>query len=595
MAGDGRCGYSGDGGPARQASLFFPRNVAVDTDGALYIADTGNCRVRRVLPATGIIETVAGRGDCSFAGDGAPASQAGLHPWALAISPDGGVLVADRENCRLRRFIPGGLIDSLAGTGECAASSDGGAAAASALYWPSDVTIGPEGAIYVADTATCRVRRIDEDGRIATVAGSGVCAAGGDGGAATAGGAWHPIGLAMGVHGDWYFSELDTCRVRRIDARGVVTTYAGTGECGFSGDGGPATQAHLSDMLGGLALADDGSLFIAEGYNCRVRRVDPDGIIETVGGNGECGFSGDGGPASKANLGFVSDVALDGSGGLFVAGPFNCRVRRIDLADKTIETVVGDGSCDYNGEEMPALAAGLEPWGVAVGSDGALYVADSGNCRVRRVDHDGLITTVAGGGACGYGGDGGPAVEAQLLRPYDVVLDQDGNLYVADLRTFTVRKVDRQGIISTVAGIGIARPVDIGGFDPTGGVLCSIHSLPVPAPSYLADGGPANQAGLYFPYAIALAHDGDLYIADTFDHRVRRVMCGGSVPCAGPARPTASAVSEELPAAVSQLPSTGQPARSAGAAPVVGLLAGIGAALLLLAANVVRAGVRRNR
>ena len=341
----------------------------------------------------------------------------------------------------------------------------------------------------------------------------------------------------MGKQGEWYFSELDTCRVRRVDASGIVTTYAGTGVCGFSGDGGPATEAQLSDMLGGLALADDGSLYIAEGYNCRVRQVDPNGVIDTVAGTGACGFSGDGGPARQASLNFVSDVALDSNGVLLLAEPFNCRVRRVDLTTGVIDTVVGDGSCRYKAEDIPAEEAGVEPWGVAVGPDGALYLADSGNCRVRRVGAEGRISARYGGDACGYGGDGGPARQAQLLRPYDLMLDRDGNLYLADLRTFTVRKVDRRGIISTVAGVGISRPIDIGGFDPTNGLLCFLHNLPVPVPSYLADGGPADQAGLYFPYGIALGQDGHLYIADTFDHRVRRVTCGADVPCAGPARP----------------------------------------------------------
>lgn len=603
VAGDGTCGFSGDGGPALQASLFFPRDVAVSQDGALYIADTANCRVRRVVPATGFIETVAGSGSCRFSGDAGPAMEAGLHPWALAVAADGGVLVADRENCRLRRFLPAGSIATIVGTGLCGFAGDGRPAVEAALNQPADVILAADGTVYIADMGNCRVRRIDGDGRIDTVAGSGVCAPGGDGGSAIASGAWHPMGLAMGRDGEWYFSELDTCRVRQVDAAGIVTTYAGNGVCGFAGDGGHATQARLSDFLGGLALAADGTLFIAEGYNCRVRRVNAHQIIDTVAGTGVCGFSGDSGPARQARLNFVSDVALRGDGTLYIAEPFNCRVRRLDLVTSIVDTVVGDGSCRYDGEDIPALAAGVEPWGVAVGPDGALYLADAGNCRVRRVAADGRITTLAGGDACGYAGDGGPATEAQLLRPYDVVLDQTGNLYVADLRTFTVRKVDRQGIISTVAGVGIARPIDIGGFDPTGGFLCSVHSLPVPAPSYLADGGPASEAGLYFPYGIALGHNGHLYIADTFDHRVRRVTCGGDVPCAGPAAlafapearqatPMARS-STETRGAILRLPATGHPHEAKRTTAIPALLAAIGAALLLGGSIRVVAGTRQ--
>jgi hypothetical protein len=218
---------------------------------------------------------------------------------------------------------------------------------------------------------------------------------------------------------------------------------------------------------------------------------------------------------------------------------------------------------------------------------------------VRRAE-GGRIWTVAGGQSCGYAGDGGPATSAELLRPYDVALDRAGNLYVADLRTFTVRKVDAGGTISTVAGVGISRPIDNGGSDPTGGLLCSVHKLPVPVPSYLNDGGPADEAGLYFPYAIALGHEGHLYIADTFDHRVRRVTCGGSVPCAGPA--VVSEPDRDLPShdadsgpAPLQLPATGhldrQRAPSSG--PVAA--AAIGGGLLLVAASVIRRAVRGRR
>ena len=593
VAGAGSCGFSGDGGAATEARLFFPRDVAAGPDGALYIADSENCRVRRVDPSSGTIDTVAGDGTCTFR-DGL-ATEAGIHPWALAVDVGGDILVADRENCRIRRFSVGGAIISIAGSERCGSAGDGGPATQASLYWPSDITLGRDGSVYIADTGNCRIRSVDGGGVINTVVGSGVCASGGDGGAATSGGAWHPMGMAFGKQGEWFFSELDTCKVRRVDASGVVTTYAGIGICGHSGDGGPATEARLGDFLGGLALADDGSLFIAEGFNCRVRRITPDQRIETIAGNGVCGFSGDGGPATEASLDLVFDVALDGDGGLYLAGPFNCRVRRIDLATGLIDTVVGDGSCRYNGEDVPALEAGVEPWGVAVGPDGALYLADSGNGRVRRVGAEGLVTTVAGGNEfCDVNeGDGGPATEARLLRPYDVVLDRAGNLYVSDLRGFTIRKVDAQGIITTVAGVGISRPIDNGGTDPTNGFFCSIHSLPVPAPSYLGDGGPADEAGLYFPYSIALNSDGHLFIADTFDHRVRRVACGGAVPCAE------SVVSVDTPGDAPDdetppvaLPETGRPGQPYDGVSFAGPIAFLVATLVLLAALV---GLRRRR
>jgi DNA-binding beta-propeller fold protein YncE len=325
-------------------------------------------------------------------------------------------------------------------------------------------------------------------------------------------------------------------------------------------------------------------------------------MMSTLAGTGVCGFGGDGGSASEAQLNFVSDVALDGKGSLYVAEPFNCRVRRVELTTGIIDTAVGDGSCDYNGEGIPAARAGIDPWGVAVGPDGALYIADSTNCRVRAVRADRRIETLAGTGECGFAGDGAPAREAMLFRPYDVVVDQLSNVYVTDVRTFTVRKIDGKGAITTVAGVGVARPVDIGGYDPTGGLLCSIHNLPIPVPSYLGDGGPSVQAGLYFPYGIALDYDGHLYIADTFDHRVRRVTCGGSVPCAGPAAMTTepassngTAIAEPTAAqGVSGLPSTGDASRTGGSNPAPGLLGAVGAAVLLAgAARLPRASISR--
>jgi plastocyanin/sugar lactone lactonase YvrE len=533
VAGADGCGFAGDGGPAEASRLSFPRDVAVGAGGALYVADSENCRVRRIRD--GLIDTIAGSGRCDD-----------LRPWAVAAGGNA-LLIADRDACRVWRLDDSGALRPFAGTGACGYGGDGGPATRASLNAPGDLAAGQDGAVYVAETGSCRVRRIEPSGTIDTVAGSGACAPGGDGGAATAAGAWHPMGLETAPDGSWFFSELDTCRVRRIDAGGVIWTIAGTGRCGYDGDGGPAVQASLGDV-GGLARGPDGSLYVADGHNCRVRQIDSRGEIHTVAGNGRCDFGGDGGPATAAGIGYVSDVALDGRGGLLIASPFHCRVRRVDLATGVIETVAGSGHCEFAGERSSALEAGINPWGVAPGPDGSVYVADGSNCRVRRVER-GRLATIAGGATCGYAGDGGPATAAQLFRPQDIAVDREGNVYVADLRAFAVRKIDTEGTISTVAGVGISRPIDIGGFDPTGGLLCSLHHLPLPVPSYLNDGAPATQAGLYFPYAVALGLDGHLYIADTFDHRVRRVACGSEVPCAGSAAAPPPSVGGDVPPA----------------------------------------------
>ena len=276
-----------------------------------------------------------------------------------------------------------------------------------------------------------------------------------------------PTALAVDGSGNLYVADPRNHRIRRIDAEGVITTIAGTGERGFGGDGGPATEAQF-DYPTGLAVDGSGNLYVADPRNHRIRRIDAEGVITTIAGTGERGFGGDGGPATEAQLNFSWQLALDGSGNLFVADYGNHRIRRID-AEGVITTIAGTGERGFGGDGGPATEAQLNfPEGLAVDGSGNLYVADSLNYRIRRIDAEGVITTIAGTGGRGFSGDGGPAAEAQFAYPSGLALDGSGNLYVAVPSNHRIRRIDAEGVITTIAGSG-PPAVFNGGYSGDGG------------------------------------------------------------------------------------------------------------------------------
>ena len=489
-----------DASPATRTRLYGPRAVAVDGSGNVYIADPGSHRVRKVDPA-GTITTFAGSRVDGYGGDGGPASQARLS-WPVGVATDsrGNVYIADWGNHRLRRVDPAGTITTVAGTGERGYGGDGGPASQARLSSPGGVATDSRGSIYIADWGNNRVRKVDPAGTITTFAGSRVDGYGGDGGPASQARLSRPGGVATDSRGNVYIADGGNHRVRKVDPAGTITTVAGTGERGYGGDGGPASQARLSSP-GGVATDSRGNVYIADGGNHRVRKVDPAGTITTVAGTGERGYSGDGGPAYQAQLSWLGGVATDSRGNVFFADGGNDRVRKVDPAG-TITTFAGFGS--YGGDGGPASQAQLS-WlgGVATDSRGNVYFADGGNHRVRKVDPAGTITTVAGTGEQGYGGDGGPASQAQLSSPGGVATDSRGNVFFADWENHRVRKVDPAGTITTVAGTG--------------------------EEGYGGDGGPASQALLSWPSGVATDSRGNVYFADGNNHRVRKVDPAGTI------------------------------------------------------------------
>ena len=558
VAGNGTFGFSGDGGSANSAQLSEPNGVTVDGAGNLFIADTSNRRIRRVDAATGLISTVAGDGTFGFGGDGGPAISAQLRqPMGVAVDAAGNLFIADSADHRIRRVDAAtGLISTVAGDGTSGFSGDGGPAISAQLSAPFVVDVDGAGNLFIADLGNQRIRRVDAaTGVISTVAGNGTSGFSGDGGSATSAKLANPLSVAVGDAGDLFIADQVNHRIRRVDgATGLISTVVGNGSGGFSGDGGPANSAQLLNPHG-VTVDGAGNLFIADFSNNRIRRVDVDtGLISTVAGNGTTGFSGDGGPATNAQLRAFA-VAVDTAGHLFIADrSAGNRIRRVDATTRLISTVAGNGTTRKSGDDGgPATSAGLNNIsGVALDATGHLFICESSFDRIRRVDAaTGIISTVAGIGTQGFSGDGGPATSAKLANPNGVAVDGAGNLFIADLGNHRIRRVDAAtGLISTVAGGGfggdggpatsaslntpVAVAVDAAGHlfiatnhsssqrirrvDATTGVITTVAGG-----GFGGDGGPATSASLITPVAVAVDATGNLFIAEAIGQRIRRV------------------------------------------------------------------------
>ncbi|WP_250291816.1 NHL repeat-containing protein, partial [Frankia sp. CiP1_Cm_nod1] len=337
------------------------------------------------------------------------------------------------------------VIITVAGTGATGFSGDNGPATAADLSRPDDPLVDSTGAVYFTDTGNNRIRRIGTDGVITTIAGTGTYGYSGDNGPAAQAYFATPTDVARDRAGNLYIADTDNNRIRRINVVGTVTTVAGTGVAGFSGDNGPASAAQLAKPTSVLVDAD-GNLYIADSGNNRIRRIGTNDVITTVAGTGAPGYSGDGGPATAARLAGPGGLAADTAGNLYIADNANNRVRRVS-SDGVITTIAGTGVAGFSGDNGPATAAHLaNPGSVAVAGDGRLYIADTDNNRVRRIGTDGVITTVAGIGAPGYSGDNGPATAARLCDPNGLGLDvTERFLYITDNCNDRIRRVTATG------------------------------------------------------------------------------------------------------------------------------------------------------
>ena len=582
IAGTGNQDYSGDGGPATQAELNGPHGVTLDATGNLYIGDYWNNRVRKVEAATGTISTFAGLGwPPGYSGDGGPATEAQLTKVSgVAVDGEGNVYIVDTGNHRIRKVeVATATIGTLAGTTDV---GEGGPATSSRLVQPRSVAVDGTGHVYIADIWSHSIRRVDAfTGTISTFAGTGVRGYSGNDGPANEAQLHEPEAVAVDGAGNVYIADSANQRIRRVDAAtGTISTIAGSGHWDYGGDGGPAIEAHLRHPRG-AAVDGAGNVYISDTDNHRIRKVDTEGTISTIAGTGEWGYSGDGGPASQAKLSEPVGVAMDGDGNVYIADTDNHRIRKVDATSGIITTIAGTGVRGDRGDGGPAIEAQFsEPHGVALDGDGHVYIADSNNHRIRRVDaFTGTISTIAGTGEESYGGDGGPASEAQLRNPFGMGVGGDGNVYVVDSENRRIR------VLHPISGLTLRTPIStqnlsdyFAGFDAvdyevesSGGVVETMsvtgsevtfaalragqgiititaigsdgtratRTIPVSVDetvlalsytidtltgnSYVLDGGPATRAWLESPRGVAVDAMGNLYIADPGLHRIRRV------------------------------------------------------------------------
>jgi uncharacterized protein (TIGR03437 family) len=522
VAGNGVSGFSGDGGPATAASLKSPSGIAVDSAGNLYIADAGNSRIRKV--SGGIITTVAGNGLGGFSGEGGPATAASLSaPPSVTVDSAGNIYIPDFGNNRVRE-VTNGIITTIAGDGLGGSTGDGGPATSAKFAGPSAVAVDSAGNIYIADQGNQRVQKVT-GGIISTLVG----------------GLNNPEGLALDAKGDLYISNSFGHEIL-LFSNGATTKVAGGNGQGFGGDGGAATSAQLAFPTR-ITLDSSGDLYIADSVNHRVREVNSQGVINTFAGNGNFRFSGDGGAATGAALSGPGSVAFDSAGNMYIADTLNHRVRKISggiittvagtgtnvplpssplgvavdsagilyvsMSGCCIQVIQPSGATSTIQVDRLALSAQSyelgQPQGLAVDSAGNIYFADALENLVGRLSPSGTMTTIAGTGARGHSGDGGPATSATLAGPAAVAVDQAGNVYIADQINSRIREISG-GNITTIAGTGMS--------------------------GFSGDGGPAMSANLAHPSGVAVDSAGNIYIADgvpATNTPVIRKVAGGMI------------------------------------------------------------------
>ncbi len=530
QAGSGERGDDGDGGPAMDARLLDPSWLLVDGSGAVFVSTIN--RIRRI-DADGTITTVAGSGEAGFDGDGEQAALSMLNGNAgMALDAGGNLYFADRGNHRVRRISRGGVITTVAGSDAVTPVVEGGAATSGRLQGPTDVAVAPDGTIYVAEFDGHRVLRLNLDGSVSVVAGTGTPGFSGDGGLGPAAQINSPRALAVDGEGNLYIADWKNRAIRRIDASGRILTVAGLGT-GRSSGGAPAMIAGLGPPLY-LALGPGGRLYVLQQNTYTVSmlrapslddpvlacRGDPlvlaarpplrsEAVAILMTGGAGPGFSGDDGPLGTARFLSAESFVIAPDGSIYIADTGNHRIRIVS-PEGVVTTFAGTGEPGFSGDGGPSPRAMLAaPKALLLDSAGNLYFADSGNFRIRRIDRCGIIESIAGSGQPGDGGDGGLAVAAEFRDVTGLAVDATGNLYVADPASDRVRVIKPDGTIATFAGTG----------QPGGG----------------EDGGQAAETALDGPSDVAIGADGTVYIAETRGQKIRAVAPDGTIrTVAGP-------------------------------------------------------------
>jgi sugar lactone lactonase YvrE len=551
-------GYLGDGGLATKAGIYEVRRVAVASDGTMYLADKSSHRVRRVTP-DGRISTYAGTGESGFLGDGGPASAARFYfPEAVALDKAGNLYVADVSNARVRKITKEGIVSTYVGNGAEGGFQYNVSATSTSAGYPKSLTFADDGTLYVCDRDYYRVYKVSPQGILTLVIGNPSSATStGDGGPATSATVSRPGSVVIGPDNSVYVSEWTGHRIRRIMPNGIVTTFAGAGTAGFAD--GPAATARFDGPDGMWMIGND--LYIADSNNNRIRRI-RNGVVSTVAGTGEGGFAGDGGLATQARLRDPKGVGADQRGNLLINDVGNGRIRKLDLTTGIVTTIAGAGSSVPNGDGGPALGSFiLSASGVWMENNGTLLVADAGRNRIRAIDRNGLVSTWAGSGEEGtLAGDLGPLSGARFWAPVRIVSDRRGTYYIVDRDNNRIRRVNPQGIVSTFAGSTRGNSGDDG--PATSAQFNRMRSAavhPLSNELYIADsenhcirrvdlsgivrrvagtcgtsgfsgdGGDARSARMNLPSDLVFDSKGVLYVADSDNNRVRKIDNNGII------------------------------------------------------------------
>src|SRR5262249_21573685 len=425
VAGNSRAGFSGDGGPATAAKLNAPGGMAFDSKGNLYIADTGNNRVRMVNSQV-VISTFAGNGNAGvpgFWGDGGLATDALIHsPVAIATDKNGNVYIVASADNTVRIVDPNGIISIFAGEGyrgyygDSGQANSSGKANVAGITAPQDIWVNSDGTVLIADTGNASIRKVATDGTIKTISGIGLTAAIAQGDdTATKLAMISPFGVTADSNGNVYVAELGTNRIRKIDSSGKITTAIGDGNRGFAGDGGPSDKVEMNQPTA-VALDGSGNLYFADSWNNRIRKL-AGGTVTTVAGNGNVSYSGDGGPATRAQFNAPQGVAVDAAGNIYISDTQNNVVRRV-ATDGNITNFAGNASAGSGGDGSSATGAQLSgPQGLAVDGAGNVFIADTQNNKIRKEATNRTISTLAS--------------NPTFNLPYGLATDSAGNVYVA--------------------------------------------------------------------------------------------------------------------------------------------------------------------
>ena len=532
FAGDGVPGDRGDGGPASQARFYYPHDLAQDQHGNLYLSDLGNYTYRRIDYETGIITRVAGSGRKGRGGDGGPALEAEMDTTCgIAIDKAGNLYLSSEWANNVRKVdAQTGIISRFAGLDARHYPSeqgdsrpyfgpgltlggyhgDGGPALEAGFYNPEHLAFDSKGDLYVCDNSNDRIRKIDmQSGIITTVFGSGQRGGAGDGGPATEASLLMPDALCFDVHDNLYVGEKYGFRVRKLEAgTGIARTLAGNGVPGYGEEGLPGAETHCNACEAGIWADPDGTVYWGD-CSGRLRRYDGQSTIVTtaLGGLGVH----DGGPGTAAYLCGPNGLAVDDAGRIYIADVWNQRIRRLDPATGHISTIAGSGARAYGGDNGPATEAHLgNPHDVSVDSLGRVVIADHRNGRLRRIEPDGRLITIAGttlpwdsGSGCWDKGDGGPANGASFVGIMAVTHGLEDDIYLGDSVGRIRRIAADSGLVSTVAGTGRS--------------------------GYSGDGGPATAARVGSPAALCFDAAGNLFFADAAYHVIRCLRPDGQI------------------------------------------------------------------